>query len=465
MQKLCQSAGHDAGCLRKFRNSSNDGAVMNLIHCILRCVKVSTVGALLVLVAAAPAIAQNLSLTSSADPSGENVYYIGQADYHVHFSWSPAPGFQLNGGIERDLDLTAWASGFNPNTENQAMYLSPLVSFTDAAGRHVYYIDLRQHVNQLFWATAATTPVNQDLTQMTGATLAEGRSLFGFSNGRGQHVYYIGTDAHVHHLWINGGQPVVQDLTTLLGSVSSCASPLLSSSLTGFSDGSGEHVYYEGANQHVCDITGYSVSYWIYNPVLHRYVLVTVWKQTTSDITAAANAVLALQASPLTGFSDSNGEHVYYVGTNQNVYQLFWNGSAESNSDLTLRWDWTPSGWSAIALPVSNGALTSFSNNYGEHVYYVGTDQHVYQINLTTGATLDLSAWYGGPLALNANWVGWNCGSPVSSFSTSTGEKVQYVGADYHVHQFDYLNGASMWVNLDLSQTGSGVPTGECPLL
>jgi hypothetical protein len=65
-------------------------------------------------------------------------------------------------------------------------------------------------------------------------------------------------------------------------------------------------------------------------------------------------------------------------------------------------------GWTKISPPgptlVLNGSsLTSFVDSAGEHVLYIGTDNHVHQLYYSgTWVDQDLSSWANGPLVLFA---------------------------------------------------------------
>ena len=66
-----------------------------------------------------------------------------------------------------------------------------------------------------------------------------------------QHVFFIGTDNHVHELFINGGSWKDNDLTNLAGAVL----PIPASDLTGYrlSDNS-QHVFFIGTDDHVHEL-------------------------------------------------------------------------------------------------------------------------------------------------------------------------------------------------------------------
>jgi len=122
-----------------------------------------------------------------------------------------------------------------------------MTSFVDSGdGEHIFYLGTDQHIHQLYFNTGVGHWVDQDLTITSGAAVnAQNQSpLASFVDTPGEHVSYIGTNNHVIQLyWTSSGGWVEQDLsataenglTTLPGS----ESPLI-----GFFDSIGEHFYY-----------------------------------------------------------------------------------------------------------------------------------------------------------------------------------------------------------------------------
>jgi hypothetical protein len=156
-------------------------------------------------------------------------------------------------------------------------------------------------------------------------------------------------------------------------------SALPQSALTSFVDSSqGQHVVYLGTNQHVWQILWNGTSF------------------AAGDLTSASGGPVAAPGSALTSFVDSSrGQHVVYLGTNQHIWQILWNGRSFAAGDLT-----SASGGPVVA---PGSALTSFvDSSLGQHVVYLGTNQHVWQIlwNGTSFAAGDLTSASDGPLAV-----------------------------------------------------------------
>jgi hypothetical protein len=95
---------------------------------------------------------------------------------------------------------------------------------------------------------------------------------------------------------------------------------------------------------------------------------------------------------------------------------------------------------------VSGGAMSSFADDAGEHLFYVGADNHVHQLYFGSSWTdQDLTAYSNGPQAMS--------GSAMSSFPDDAGEHVFYTGEDQHVHQLYY---SAEWTDQDLTASGKG---------
>ena len=229
---------------------------------------------------------------------------------------------------------------------------------SDDQSHHLYYIGANQHIWQFFFD--GQTWINQDVTASsgTGATAASGSAITSYfvSSDSSSHLFYIGADQHVYQLFYGQGW-ANQDLTALSGAVTL---PVTGSALTSYfvsSDGS-SHLFYIDTNEHVQQVFYYG-SQW-YN----------------QDVTVLANGTPAASGTGLTSyFVDADGtSHMYYIGQNQHVYQLFFTGQAWVSQDLTA---------------LSNGVLAAMEDgdssyfvaaDASSHVYYVGENQHVYQV-------------------------------------------------------------------------------------
>src|ERR1700722_19531840 len=188
--------------------------------------------------------------------------------------------------------------------------------------------------------------------------------------------------------------------------------------------GDAEHAYFIAANQHVNE-------------------LVCCWSD--NDISAVAGGPDPISTSPLTSYVDKYGEHIVYLGANQHVYLLFYSYS-------TSRWSLTDlTAITSGALAATNTALTSFADPYGEYISYSGTNQHIYWMCLTFGGSpwhnQDITAAAGGALAAS--------GSALTSFADGYGEHIFYIGANQHTYE---LIVTSSWAEKDLTTLTGASP-------
>jgi len=253
---------------------------------------------------------------------------------------------------------------------------SDLVAYEDAsilpATLKVVYIGANQHVYQLSLNAATAAWSNQDLTALTGNTLAASGSALAAVQGivnNNLHIIYLGTNAHVYQLWFNVSAATWanQDLTAGTGNTLAASGSALAQFFDSFG---GQHVVYLGRNQHVNQL------YW--NDATGAW--------SNQDLTAATGNTLAASGSPLTAFlgrvfsNNRDAEDIIYLGTNGHVYQLWFNPSSGSwtNQDLTT---FPPT---IGALAAAGSAITGFVDPNilagGEHAFYLGTNQHIYQL-------------------------------------------------------------------------------------
>jgi len=318
-----------------------------------------------------------------------------------------------------DQDLTALASGA----------LAPLgtgiSSFAINDGDHVYYEGTDRHIHQLYYNNLSWG--DQDLTAWTGGPQAAiSAAVSGFAIGGTQHIYYVSTDQHVHQLCYCGGPWADQDLTASAGGTS----PNAFSRLASFADSNGgQHVFYVGTDNHINHLSN------------------TGGTWSNQDLTALTGGALTVGAGNLVAFADSGGgEHVYYIGgTDQHIYQLvICCGGGWGNQDLTA--------FTNGAVGQNGGGLTGFAIGGAQYVYYAGSNQHIYELTYGDGGNMtwvnnDLSAQTGATLS--------NQQSGMGSFAITDGRHVTYEGADAHVYQL--YNNTQNWVSQDLT-TFAGAP-------
>ncbi|HEY6968215.1 MAG TPA: sialidase family protein, partial [Candidatus Angelobacter sp.] len=243
-----------------------------------------------------PLPAPGSALTSLVDPKGgQHWIYVGVDQHLYDVFWNSRTGIGFT-----DLTTAAGAPIVAAG--------SALSSLTDTVGfLHVVFLGTDQHVNQIFWSPGAWHAF-EDRTVATGAPVAAAGSALGASldSKGGQHFVYAGTNQHIYDVFWNGGLGF-RDLTSAAFAPPAAPGTALSSFLD---TGGSLHVIFSGNNQHVYQFAD-----------LER----TVWFE---DRTAATGAPLAAAGSALTSFVDAKGsQNIVFLGTDQHVYNAFWNGS------------------------------------------------------------------------------------------------------------------------------------------
>ena len=325
-----------------------------------------------------------------------------------------------------DIDLSGLLSG------PQVAAGSALASCVDSSSAlHTFYIGPSQHVHQ--WLFNSNSWAEQDVTKQaaplppetTVPAAANGTALSNFVDTYGVHALYIGADGnvnHVHQLYLTWGD---QDLTANVQVELGCG-------LSSFVDGSGNaHVFYITSDNHVHQLA-FSNGAW-----------------TDLDLTKTANSsTMATPESALASFGDTYGYHAFYIGADGHVHQLYFDNVQWVDQDLTKQA--TPIAPETKVPSAGNGTgLSSFVDNYGEHAFYVGSDQHVHHMNYAG------KNWTDQDLTLQTNGPQAASGSALTSFGDGYGDHIFYIGADQHIHQLYFDN--STWVDQDLTaQTDGG---------
>lgn len=193
------------------------------------------------------------------------------------------------------------------------------------------------------------------------------------------HIFYIATGQHVLHMfWNSTGGWQDEDLFSTTGAVPATNSVLSGVALT---DGT-LHVFYTGANQHI-----------------YQFVYASGGWQ-SQDLTAVTGNVLAASGTALASDAGAAGEpvHLYYLGTNQHIYCLFISGTTWQNQDLTAATGNTPA---AAGTKLAVSVLTDGTTR----LFYLGTNQHVYQLFRNNGGS------FGTPYLASTDYTdaqGWN---------------------------------------------------------
>ena len=338
----------------------------------------------------------------------QHVFFIG-TDKYVHELDITA------GAVWDDNDLTTLA-GAVPPTATSALAGYRLSDDS----KHVFFIGTDNHLYELY-ITAGAGWVYNDLTALARAVPPTATSaLDGYRlSDDSKHVNFIGTDNHVHELYITGGgRWVDNDLTTLAGAVP----PTATSALEGFrlSDDS-QHVFFIGTDNHVHEL----------------YIAGAGWVD--NDLTTLAGAVPPTATSALEGYRLSDdSQHVFFIGTDNHVHELYIAGAGWVDNDLTTLAGAVP--------PTPTSALDGYRlSSDSQHVFFIGTDSHVHELYIA-GA-----GWVDKDLTTLAGAVPPTPTSALDGYRLSDDSKhVFFIGTDNHVHEL-YFTASAGWVDNDLT--------------
>ncbi|MGH2482622.1 MAG: hypothetical protein ACRDHW_23495, partial [Ktedonobacteraceae bacterium] len=165
---------------------------------------------------------------------------------------------------------------------------------------------------------------------------------------------------------------------------------------------------------------------------------------TDNDLTALSKGTAAFSGSALDGYLDSaSAQHVNYVGTNQHVYELFYSGSSWSDNDLTAL---------SRGIGVASGStLTGYiGSNNTLHVNFIGTDQHVHELFFSGGwSDNDLTVLGRGKTATTGSGL-------VGYIGHDNSVHVNFIGTDQHVNELFFSQLAGHWVDNDLTTLSNG---------
>ena len=349
--------------------------------------------------------------------NSQHVFFIG-TDKFVHELDITA------GGIWADNDLTTLA-GAVPPIPTSALAGFPLGFPLGTNSKHVFFIGTDNHVYELYF-TAGTGWVFNDLTSLARAVPPTPTSaLAGHRLGDdSKHVFFIGTDKHVHELFIApGGRWDDNDLTAL----ATAKPPTPTSALTSYrlSDDS-QHVFFIGTDNHVHEL----------------FIDGGSWADNDLTALAGAGAVPPTPTSALAGYRLSDdSQHVFFIGTDNHVHELFIAGAGWHDNNLT-----TLAGAGAVP-PTPTSALAGYPlSDDSQHVFFIGTDSHVHELDIAGAGWNDHDlTTLAGAGAVPPTPASALTGYPLSDNS----KHVFFIGTDDHVHEL-FIAGAG-WLDNDLT--------------
>jgi hypothetical protein len=264
-------------------------------------------------------------------------------------------------------------------------------------------------VEQLWGGTFSPT----NLTARTNALPAvSGSALVGYIDpiAGSDNVFYVGSDQKVHLLlwtpaggWsssvVDAGAPTVAG-TSLSGHYKSGPGTFYS-----------EEVFYLGANQHVYELWRWSKNF-------------DGWHLT--DVTEAnGSKPVAAVGSPLAGFYDTaaNTDVMFYLGTNQNLYELLFSTGAVWSGDMT-----TQTGSLNAASTSKLAAHLNTNNGGSDEVYFESGNQNVFEF----------WAWSSSQTAFHENSFPFEyaaVGSPLATDMNGNADELYYIGSDSNIFE------------------------------
>jgi hypothetical protein len=273
---------------------------------------------------------------------------------------------------------------------------------------------------------------------MTATLPVEGSPLNSYwGSDSSQHVNYIGTDGHLHELYIAPGSSgwVDHDLTALTDTVG----PVGDSPLVGYwgSDGSQHVVYIDNTDGHVQELSiAPGSSGWMHH-----------------DLTVLAGAALPNGDSALVGYWGSDGsQHVNFVAGDEHVHELYRAPGSRGWEDNDL---------TKLAGGVASG-INRLDGYWGsddsQHVNFTASgviNGDIHELYISPGT----AGWLDNNLTKLAGAVATASESPLDGYwGTDNSQHVNFIGVDGHVHEFYIAPGNAGWVDNDLTKLAGAAP-------
>jgi hypothetical protein len=297
------------------------------------------------------------------------------------------------------------------------------------SSQHVNFIGTDGHIHELYIHPGANW-VNNDLTNFARAVPpAAGTAIDGYwGSDSSQHVNYVGTDGHIHELYIHPGAGWVDNnLTNFARAVPPAAGTALHAY---WGSDSSQHVNYVGTDGHIHELYIHPGASWVDN-----------------NLTKFTNGVPPAGGTALTGYWGSdNSQHINYIGTDGHVHELYIHPGANwVDNNLT--------NFARAVLPVAGTAIDGYwGSDSSQHVNYIGTDGHVHELYIHPGAN-----WVDNNLTNMARAVSPAAGSHLDAYwGTDSSQHINYLGTDGEVHEL-YIHPGANWVDNNLSNFAPGV--------
>jgi len=169
-----------------------------------------------------------------------------------------------------------------------------------------------------------------------------------------------------------------------------------------------------------------------------------------TNLSADTDAQPAIEGSNLVGYIDPivGSDNVFYIGTDEKVHLLLW----------TPAGGWSSSTVNATAPAAVGTSLSGHMTSKSEEVFYLGSNQHVYEL---WRRSQNSDGWHFTDVTMaNGSKPIAAVGSPLAGFYDSTAgtDSMFYLGTDQHVHELLFST-TGLWSGLDLTVlTGAQEP-------
>lgn len=336
---------------------------------------------------APPAVPNSLAGYVIEGSQSQHIFFVSPTDSHVQELW-----WDLDGWHSGDVSVAGDAAAANPDS---------LIAYAAESTntQHVVFVGRDDaHVYELSWDPEGWR--SQDLTALAGAPQASATiNGYDIDSRQSHHIFYVGKrDHHVHELWWDTIQWRTQDLSAVTP-----APAALEGAIVTYVDVAQaiQHVVYVGADRHLhelwCDDTG--------------------WHAT--DLTAVTGAPPAVAGTAAGYMFHAQGtQHVFYVGVDNKIHELWSDPSGWQASDLTTMTD-------APAPAAGPIGAYAFETQGTQHVIYRGTDDKLYEL------WWDADGWHAGYLSGSVAAPTPARGRPLAyAFESQRTQHVVYVTAD-----------------------------------
>ena len=291
-------------------------------------------------------------------------------------------------------------------------------AFEGEKRQHVFFRGDDDHLHELAISIGDQAWGHYDLTAATGAPEPFSDPWgYAFEAERRQHVFFMGSDLHLHELAISIGDQAWGhcDLTAATGAPAPVGTPFGYA----FEAEQRQHVFYLDDNSHIQEL---AIS--IGDQAWGHY-----------DLTAATGAPLIQSKGRVFGypFETERRQHLLFFSRgDDHLHELAISigDQAWSHYDLTVATSAPP--------PAPHAALTAvlpcgyaFEAERRQHVVYADGDNHIQELAFSIGdqawSHYDLTAACGAPKPL-AGLVGY-------AFEAERRQHLVYHGADGHIHE------------------------------